>query len=89
MCLAWWIHVKRRHFHADTLTVPQSGALILAVEVTPIEDEEDEPSGGIETPPALVLAPGQWYSALLVTDADEGHQPMFLEGGRMDQAPNE
>jgi hypothetical protein len=77
---------------ADSVTVPQSGALILSVEVPPIEDldnEDDEPSSGIESPPALIIAPSQWYSAVQVSPADDGHKPWFFEGGAMDEAADE
>lgn len=74
---------------ADSVVVPPSGALIFAVEVPPIEDEVDGPSSAIETPPALVLAPGQWFSATHVTSAADGHKPWFFEGGFMDEATDE
>jgi hypothetical protein len=73
------------YVRADTITVPQSGALILAAEVTPIENDEDDPPDAIGLPPALIVAPGQWYSAIQITSADEGHVPMFFEGGYFDQ----
>jgi hypothetical protein len=72
------------YFTADTVTVGPSGALVLAVEVDPIENEEQ--GEGIENAPYVVLAPGQWYSAVLIEresrrpyfewlseDADPGH----------------
>jgi hypothetical protein len=74
---------------ADSITVTPAGAIILSAEVSPIEDEPDAPPSGIENAPALVLAPGQWYSAVQVTDADTGHQPYFFEGGFWDQASSE
>jgi hypothetical protein len=64
---------------ADSLTV-SNGALMLSIEITPIEDMEAE---GIEVrdsimelPPVSVLAPGHWYTAVLV---DEKHEPMYAE----------
>jgi len=54
------------YFEADSITVGPSGALVLAVEVPPIEDEDPEHPSGIENAPYVVLAPGQWYSAVLI-----------------------
>ena len=74
------------YVRADSVVVPPSGALILTVEVSPPEDEPDEPSGNHESPATLVVAPGQWYSATHVTSAEDGHKPWFFEGGALDQA---
>ncbi len=52
------------YFDADMVTVSPSGALVLAVEVDPIENEEQ--GIAIENAPYVVLAPGQWYSAILI-----------------------
>src|SRR5258708_15425627 len=54
------------YFEADSVTVGPSGALVLAVEVPRIEDEDPEHPSGIENAPYVVLAPGQWYSAVLI-----------------------
>jgi hypothetical protein len=88
----WAVHVSKSvnprkvlYVKADTITVPQSGALIFAAELTRIENEDDESSDAIELPPALIVAPGQWYSAVQITCADEGHVPMYFEGGYFDQ----
>jgi hypothetical protein len=54
------------YFEADSVTVGPSGALVLSVEVPPIEDEDPEHPSGIENAPYVVLAPGQWYSAVLI-----------------------
>jgi hypothetical protein len=54
------------YFAADTVTVGPSGALVLAVEVPPIEAEDMDQADGIENAPYVVLAPGQWYSAVLI-----------------------
>jgi len=51
---------------ADSVTVGPSGALFLAVEVDPIEDEDPDHPSGIENVPNVVLAAGQWYSAFLL-----------------------
>jgi hypothetical protein len=72
------------YIRADTVTITPAGALILAAEMPAFEDEEDQRPTGIELPPALIVAPGLWYSVLQVTDADEGHLPMFVEGGYLD-----
>jgi hypothetical protein len=61
------------YFAADTVTVGPSGALVLAVEVDPIENEEQGIS--IENAPYVVLAPGQWYSAVLIER--ESRRPYF------------
>ena len=63
------------YFEADSVTVGPSGGLVLAVEVPPIEDEDPEHPSGIENAPYVVLAPGQWYSAVLI-DA-ESRRPYF------------
>jgi hypothetical protein len=76
---------------ADSVVTPPSGALILSLEVPPLEemaeepDEQQEPSGQIEMDPALIVAPGQWYSVTQVADAKHDHAPMYFEGGWMDQ----
>jgi hypothetical protein len=71
---------------ADSLTVTSIGALILAVEVEPIENLEQTTEGdirrradasGIDLPPVAVFAPGHWYAAVMV-DFDT-HQPSFFE----------
>ena len=45
-------------FDADSVTIGPSGALMMAVEVAPIETE-DPAQNGIEHAPYVVLAPGQ------------------------------
>ena len=55
------------------MTVGPSGALVLAVEVDPIENEEQ--GEGIENAPYVVLAPGQWYCAIMIDP--ESHRPYF------------
>ena len=72
------------YIRADTVTITPAGALILAAEMPSFE--EDQPSTGIELPPALIVAPGLWYSIMQVTDAEEGHVPLFTEGGYLDTA---
>jgi hypothetical protein len=61
------------YFEADTVTVGPSGALMMAVEVDPIENEEQ--GLAIENAPYVVLAPGQWYSAVLIER--ESRRPYF------------
>jgi hypothetical protein len=56
---------------ADSVTVGPSGALMFAAEVDPIEAVDDEgetirPDAGIELPPVVVIAPGQWYTVKMV-----------------------
>jgi hypothetical protein len=63
------------YFDADSLAVTPAGALVLAVEVPPFEDEPGEPESGIEVPPYVVLAPGQWYSAIMIEE--ETRRPYF------------
>jgi hypothetical protein len=53
-------------FDADSLAITPAGALVLAVEVPPFEDEPGEPPSGIEVPPYVVFAPGQWFSAVMI-----------------------
>ena len=72
------------YVNADSITVTPAGALILAAEVPPLEDEEDEPPSGIENPPAFIVAPGLWQCVTQVTDAEDGHRPFFFEGGFLD-----
>jgi hypothetical protein len=52
------------YFDADSVTIGPSGSLMMAVEVEPFENNEQE--GGIENAPYVLLAPGQWYSAILI-----------------------
>jgi hypothetical protein len=57
------------YYRADSVTVTPAGALIVSVEMPPIEalvDEEE--STLIENPPVAIFAPGQWQSCVLVTD---------------------
>ena len=54
------------YFEADSVNVGPSGALMMAVEVSPIEDEDLDHPSGIEHAPYVVLAPGQWYSAVMI-----------------------
>lgn len=61
-------------FDADSVTVGPSGALMMAVEVAPIENEDLEHSG-IEHAPYVVLAPGQWYCAIMIEP--ESRRPYF------------
>jgi hypothetical protein len=71
---------------ADSLTVTPAGALILAVEVEPVENLEEtdegdirrrEDASGIDVTPGAVFAPGYWYS---VVDVDsEDHRPTYIE----------
>jgi hypothetical protein len=61
-------------FDADSVTVGPSGALTMAVEVAPVENEDLEQSG-IENAPYVVLAPGQWYCAIMIDP--ESHRPYF------------
>jgi hypothetical protein len=67
------------YVRADSLTV-SNGALMLSIEITPVEDMEREdievPDSFMELPPVSVFAPGHWYTAVLV---DEKHQPMYAE----------
>jgi hypothetical protein len=76
-----WVNVS-----ADSLTVTPGGALILAVEVEPIENLEETPDGdlrrkenaaGIDVPPVAVFAPGHWHAAIMIDH--ETHSPSFLE----------
>ncbi len=59
------------YFESDTVTVGPSGALMMAVEVDPIENEEQ--GIAIENAPYVVLAPGQWYSAVLIERESGGY----------------
>lgn len=72
------------YVNADSVTITPAGALILSAEVPPLEDEEGEPPSGIEIPPAFIVAPGLWQSVTQVSDAEDGHQPWFFEGGFLD-----
>lgn len=76
-----WVTVR-----ADSLTVTPAGALILAVEVDPVEDLEETSDGdlrrkddatGIDVPPVAVFAPGHWHAAIMVDH--ETRSPSFLE----------
>jgi hypothetical protein len=56
---------------ADSVTVGPSGALMFAAEVDPIEAFDDDsdtvhPGAGIELPPVVIVAPGQWYTVKMV-----------------------
>jgi hypothetical protein len=55
---------------ADSVTVGPSGALMFASEMDPMEAFDDEggvqPDAGIEIPPVVIVAPGQWRSVLMV-----------------------
>ena len=55
---------------ADSVTVGPSGALMFASEMDPMEAFDDEgevqPNAGIEFPPVVIVAPGQWRSVLMV-----------------------
>jgi hypothetical protein len=63
------------YFEADSVNVGPSGALMMAVEVSPIEDEDPDHPSGIENAPYVVLAPGQWYSAVMIDP--ESRRPYF------------
>jgi hypothetical protein len=65
------------YVRADSLTV-SNGALMLSIEITPIEDMEgiEVRDSIMELPPVSVFAPGHWYTAVLV---DEKHEPMYAE----------
>ncbi len=69
------------YVRADSLTV-SNGALMLSIEIEPIEEMEAMERGdaaqpsSMELPPVSVFAPGHWYTAVLV---DEHHQPMYAE----------
>lgn len=64
----------------DSITV-SGGALMLAVEVDPLEEIDEpqplRPRGNIELPPTTVIAPGQWFSVRMV---DAELRPMFVSG---------
>lgn len=77
------------YVNADSVTITPAGALILSAEVPPLEDEAGEPPSGIETPPAFIVAPGLWQSVTQVSDAEDGHQPWFFEGGYLDSGDDD
>ena len=59
---------------ADSVTVGPSGALMFAAEMDPLEAIDDDgemvrPNAGIEVPPVVIVAPGQWYTVKMV-DSD-------------------
>ena len=59
---------------ADSVTVGPSGALMFAAEMDPLEALDDDgetvrPNAGIEVPPVVIVAPGQWYTVKMV-DSD-------------------
>jgi hypothetical protein len=64
------------YLSADSLVV-KVGALMLAVEIDPVEAEEWEEGEQMEMPPSAVFAPGHWYSAIMVLRDD--HEPRFDE----------
>ena len=76
-----WVNVS-----ADSVTVTPAGALILSVEMEPVENLEETPGGelrrkedafGIDVPPVAVFAPGHWQAAIMIDH--ETHVPSFLE----------
>ena len=68
---------------ADSVSVGPSGALMFASEMDPMEAFDDEgevqPNAGIEVPPVVIVAPGQWHS---VTMVDTDLQSMYTYGTR-------
>jgi hypothetical protein len=71
---------------ADSVTVGPSGALMFAAEMDPLEALEDDgetlrPNAGIEVPPVVIVAPGQWYTVKMV---DSDLKSMFTYANRSD-----
>lgn len=71
---------------ADSVTVGPSGALMFAAEMDPLEALEDDgetvrPNAGIEVPPVVIVAPGQWYTVKMV---DSDLTSMFTNSSRSD-----
>jgi hypothetical protein len=64
------------YYRADSVTVTPVGALLIAVEEPPVEDE-DVDSTEIEYTPVAIFGPGQWHSCILVTE--ETHEPEFRQ----------
>jgi hypothetical protein len=71
---------------ADSVTVGPSGALMFAAEMDPLEALDDDgemvrPNAGIEVPPVVIVAPGQWYTVKMV---DSDLKSMFTYATRSD-----
>jgi hypothetical protein len=71
---------------ADSVTVGPSGALMFAAEMDPLEAIDDDgetvrPNAGIEVPPVVIVAPGQWYTVKMV---DSELTSMFTYTNRSD-----
>jgi len=71
---------------ADSVTVGPSGALMFAAEMDPLEALDDDgesvrPNAGIEVPPVVIVAPGQWYTVKMV---DSDLTSMFTSTNRGD-----
>jgi hypothetical protein len=71
---------------ADSVTVGPSGALMFAAEMDPMEAFDDDsdtvrPGAGIEVPPIVIVAPGQWRSVLMV---DTDLKSMYTYASRSD-----
>ena len=71
---------------ADSVTVGPSGALMFAAEMDPLEALDDDgetvrPNAGIEVPPVVIVAPGQWYTVKMV---DSELKSMFTYPNRGD-----
>lgn len=71
---------------ADSITVTPAGAMILSVEVEPVENLEEAGNGeirrredatGIDVLAGAVFAPGYWFSAIEVDP--ENHIPTHVQ----------
>jgi hypothetical protein len=64
------------YYRADSVTITPAGALLIAVEVPPVEDASED-STQIEYTPVAIFGPSQWQSCILVTE--ETHEPEFRQ----------
>ncbi len=79
---------------ADSVSVGPSGALMFAAEMDPMEafdDDEGEtvrPNAGIEVPPVVIVAPGQWYTVKMV-DSELKSMFTYINRGDYEEQHNE